>query len=452
MMTARFRFDLAASRRGPAGQRGLTLLELMLAMLLGLLVTAGIVALFTATNKTSRAQAAMSRIQENGRYAVSRMEADLRMAGALFRQSTAASPGGWTDGAQGALLPRNTILVNTNALVLQDMGTQTGRLAEWPAPAVYPLSAAFFIRGYECSGGTCAPALPTGSNGFPPAGTALGNRVPGSDVLTVKYVRGPGWTYTLAPVAASGYAATFAVDTASGGGTFNFTSGDLVLLSDCGRSAPLLFQANVSGNVLTPRPGTLLDATVFVPGSGEGNCDERLFNFTRDFATVSYWLQLTADPNPSAPGRLIPTLMRREDGVTQELTQGVERLDFLYGASSIGNGGMTYLTAAQVDSNSNLATCSKPSRSFESGGVDIDVWREPGCLWRALRSIEVHALFNTIDDVTVMSPQDMAYWYSIDGGSGPVAPAATMPVSGLAPGRMIRREFVSLVSVRNGSN
>jgi len=64
----------------------------------------------------------------------------------------------------------------------------------------------------------------------------------------------------------------------------------------------------------------------------------------------------------------------------------------------------------------------------------------------------VHALFNTIDDVTVMSPQDMAYWYSIDGGSGPVAPAATMPVSGLAPGRMIRREFVSLVSVRNGSN
>lgn len=450
--TARFRFDPAASRRGPAGQRGLTLLELMVAMLLGLLVSAGIVALFMATNQTSRVQAAMSRIQENGRFTMSRIEADLRMAGALFRQSTAADPKSWTNGTEGALLPRNAILVNTNALVLQDLGTQTGRLSEWPAPALYPLSAAFFIRGYECSSGTCVPTLPTGANGFPPAGPALGNRVVGSDVLTVKYVRGTGWTYSVTPVAATGYATNFIVDTTSGGGTFNFASGDLVLLSDCGGSAPMLFQANVSGNQLTPRAGTLLDPTKLVAGSGEGNCDERLFNFTRDFVTVSYWLQLAADPNPAAPGRLIPTLMRREDGVTQEIAQGVERLDFLYGAAIISNGGMAYMTADQVSSNSNAANCPKPSRSFESGGVNIDVWREPGCLWRALRSIEAHALFNTIDDVTVMSPQDMAYWYSVDGGTGPAAPGTAMPVSGLASGRMMRREFVSLASVRNGSN
>lgn len=440
------------SAAGPAFQRGLTLLELMVAMLLGLLVSAGIVALFTATNQTSRVQAAMSRIQENGRFAMSRIEADLRMAGAMFRQSSAADSSTWTRGTQGALMPRNAVLVNTNALVLQDLGTETGRLLEWPAPSIYPLSASFFIRGYECSTGTCTPAVPTGSNGFPPAGTAAGNRVIGSDALTVKYVRGTGWAYAIAPVGATGYAANFVVDSTSSDGTFNFASGDLVLVSDCGGSAPMLFQANVAGFVLTPRPGTLLDASKFVVGAGEGTCDERVFNFTRDFATISYWLQLVADPNPAAPGRLIPTLMRREDGVAQEVAQGVERLDFLYGAAMISTGGMAYLTADQVAPNSTVANCPKPSRSFQSGGVDIANWREPACLWRSLRSIEVHALFNTVDDVAVMSPQDMAYWYSVDSGSGPVAPGATMPVTGLTSGRMMRREFVSLASVRNGSN
>lgn len=446
-----------ALRPASAAQRGFTLLELMVAMLLGLLVSAGIVALFMATNQTSRVQNAMSRIQENGRFAMSRMEADLRMAGAIFRQSTAASAKSWTRASESALLSRNTILVNANpapAMPLRDLGTETGRLVEWPAPAMYPLSSAFFIRGYECGTGTCVPTVPTGTNGIPAAGTAVGNRVVGSDVLTVKYTRGPGWLYTVtSPVNSTGYAVTLAVDTTSGGGTFNFVNDDLVLLSQCGSSAPMLFQATVAGNVLTAKGTTLLDATKFQPTNGDLTCDARVFNFTRDFVTVSYWLQLVADPNPGAPGRLIPTLMRSENGVPQELAQGVERLDFLYGAAMQSNGGLAYLDANQVGANSNLANCPKPSPAFESGaGVNIDIWREPNCLWRALRSIEVHALFNTVDDVGAMARQDMAYWYSVDGGSGPVAPGATMPVTGLGPGRMMRREFVSLVSIRNGSN
>ncbi|WP_257386712.1 PilW family protein [Tahibacter caeni] len=454
----------AAPHAAPAAQRGLSLIELMVAMLLGLLVSAGIVALFSATSQTSRVQTAMSRIQENGRFAMSRVEADLRMAGAIFRQSTAASSKSWTRAAESALLSRNTIQVNaspnpamppTGNPVLRDLGTETGRLAEWPAPAMYPLSASFFVRGYECSTGTCVPAVPSGANGIPAAGAAVGNRVVGSDVLTVKYTRGTGWLYTVtSPVNSSGYNVTLAVDTTSGDGTFNFANDDLVLLSQCGSSPPMLFQATVAGNVLTAKAGTLLDATKFKPTNGDLTCDARVFNFTRDFVTVSYWLQLVADPNPGATaGRLIPTLMRSENGVAQELVQGVERLDFLYGAAMQTNGGLAYLTANQVSSNSNLANCPKPSPAFESGvGVNIDIWREPDCLWRALRSIEAHALFNTVDDVGAMATQDMAYWYSVDGGTGPAAPGTSMPVTGLAPGRMMRREFVSLVSIRNGSN
>src|SRR5690348_1040974 len=59
--------------------RGFTLIELMVAIVLGLLLSFGIVQLFGATGKTRRVQDAMSTVQENGRYAISRLNADLRM-------------------------------------------------------------------------------------------------------------------------------------------------------------------------------------------------------------------------------------------------------------------------------------------------------------------------------------------------------------------------------------
>lgn len=429
--------------------RGLTLLELMVALALGLLVSGGIIALFSATSQTSRVQAALSRVQENGRFAMGRMEADLRMAGALFRQT--AGTQNWMPQTQSALLPHNAILVNATSFVLRDMGTETGRLPGWTATEVYPLSAAYFMRGYECGTGTCVPAVPTGSNGFPVAGTAVGNRVVGTDALTIKYVRGIGWSYAV-PANATGYGAAFLVDMTSGDGNFNFVTNDLVLVSDCSGSSPMVFRAAVVGATITPAPGSLIEPGRLRPGTGQASCDARLFNFSRDFVSVSYWLQLAADTNPDAVGRLIPTLMRAENGVAQEVAQGVERLDFLYGVAVMSNGGMAYLDATQVSASSNAANCPPPSSDFARTYVAPFTWREPSCLWRSLRSIEAHGLFNTVDEFGVASGQDMAYWYSVDGGTGPVTPGATMPVTGRPAGRMIRREFVSLVSIRNGSN
>lgn len=446
----RIRLSVLRRIRVPAvRQRGLSLLELMVAMLLGLLVAGGIVALFTATNQTNRVQTSLSRIQENGRFTMGRLEADLRMAGAMFRQT--AGTVGWRATTQSALLPRTSIFVNASTFVLRDMGTQTGRQTGWTTAEAYPLSASFFVRGYECTASTCTPTVPTGTNGFPATGTAAGNRVAGADVLTMRYLRGIGWSYTL-NATPTGYAATLTLDTTSGDTTPNFVSDDFVLVSDCLGSSPLLFQATVAGAVLTPKSGTLIEPARFRPGMGSASCDPRVFNFSRDFVTVSYWLQLTADPNPGTPGRLIPTLIRTENGVNQEVAQGVERLDFLYGAA-VSGGGVAFLDASQVSSGSTAANCPMPSADFDRvNTAPTFSWREPDCLWRSLRSIEAHALFNTVDDVGAMSQQDMAYWYSIDGGSGPVLPGATMPVTGRPTGRMMRREFISLASIRNGSN
>ena len=78
---------------------------------------------------------------------------------------------------------------------------------------------------------------------------------------------------------------------------------------------------------------------------------------------------------------------------------------------------------------------------------------EPQCLWRSLNSIEVHLLVDSINNIYTLTPADMAYQYTY-GYSGsdtkqtPASPGTTLS-SGLTPGKMLRREFVSLVSVRN---
>lgn len=62
-------------------QRGLSLVELMIASLLGLLLMGGIIQLFLSSNATYRVQEGLSRVQETGRYAIDRLAYDIRLAG-----------------------------------------------------------------------------------------------------------------------------------------------------------------------------------------------------------------------------------------------------------------------------------------------------------------------------------------------------------------------------------
>ncbi len=61
-------------------QKGLTLVEIMISMLLGLII-AGIGKIFIGSNQSYRLQEALSRIQENGRFAITYLEQEIRPAG-----------------------------------------------------------------------------------------------------------------------------------------------------------------------------------------------------------------------------------------------------------------------------------------------------------------------------------------------------------------------------------
>lgn len=64
-----------------ARMRGLTLIELMIAVALGLGVMSGIVVLYVDVNETASYLNAASRVQENGRFAIDQIVRTMRMAG-----------------------------------------------------------------------------------------------------------------------------------------------------------------------------------------------------------------------------------------------------------------------------------------------------------------------------------------------------------------------------------
>jgi len=63
-----------------AKQSGLTLVEIMIAMLLGLVLVGGVLQVFASTRQTYRVHEAVSRMQENGRMALEIISRDVRMA------------------------------------------------------------------------------------------------------------------------------------------------------------------------------------------------------------------------------------------------------------------------------------------------------------------------------------------------------------------------------------
>lgn len=192
MTTKESAFPVAAK-----GQQGFTLIELMVALALGLLVSVGIIALFQSTNNTNRVQDAQARLQENGRYAISRLVDDIRM-GLGQPITTDATSANQSSGefVQSPMIAPMVYVANLANLLPRWRAGDTIVPATFTAArptAPYPLSPRWLIQGHECDvgGATCNPTVPAT---LPAIGTAAGNRVQGADVLTVRYIASTGWT------------------------------------------------------------------------------------------------------------------------------------------------------------------------------------------------------------------------------------------------------------------
>lgn len=175
-------------------QRGLSLIELMVSLAIGALLLLGLVQIFQATNVSAQMGTALARVQENGRFALDFMRADVRMAGhmgctsgsALIRDIDLAPPQ-----LQSAMrIGSSNISFNVPPF--------SGTVAP---PFIYDFR--YDVQGYEAAGTASNTATPTAATlTLPPAAgsanqwtpslpTELLNLTPrpiaGSDVVVVRY-------------------------------------------------------------------------------------------------------------------------------------------------------------------------------------------------------------------------------------------------------------------------
>jgi type IV pilus assembly protein PilW len=434
---------------------GFSIIELMIAILLASILLLGITALFNTTSSVNRTEEGLARLQENGRFAMSRIVDDLRMMTAQYcvtRSSGASQQGTWSYADAG-----RPLVANFNFAAFPQFGLPANPTAA-PRYWIGPRHMAF---GSECdTAGGCAPALGivgtgadlfniSGSGPLPAVGTAAGNRARGADVLTIRYLAGQGIRLAGDAVGPPGVAAAIPLESAL---TFT-SSNNIALMTDC--SDTDVFRVAAGGAVLTPA-GNANDGTV---GRYLRREDTRVFDFERDFRAVTYYLRLIADPNPDAPaGRLISALARRQNGVDQVIAEGIERLDFTYVLED-REGRTHYLNAAGVHAWP-IANC--PPRPPVQLGANMD----NNCGWRSIRGIEVTLLANTVADVGGRDAESFVYSFTSAGAANAGAtpevacdpsygacPGGTVTTlaSGLRPGRMLRREFRTLVSIRNNN-
>ena len=443
---------------------GLSLIEMMVALVMALIVAAGIITVFASTSSSNKVQAQMAALQEEGRFAIHSLRDDLANANGSYCANTGGNASLVASGISLDSLNAPTVTANTIASVNAAFADDTTPLDD-PGNA-YALPSFLFMRGYDCTAAVCSPVDPDSIvPGIPAMGTAVGNRVPGAAVLTVRYLRpGAGWAIVPPGSAGGGSTITANPDGSVASISLNpmagepaaatFGANDLAMLADCS-AAYVMAVSGQGGNTLTVTGANytkpkIMDLT--------GGAAPRLFDFNKDFQTVTYYLKVVCADGSNPCAHTTGELERRVNGVDQPMVRGVERMDFRYGIID-ANGNTKFLTANQVDTATDtggavpcppgVQLASNVGYTATTGGGSPT----QGCLWRAVKFIEAHILMDGQTPLYTLTPNEMYYIYSIDGDTAPQPPTAPtraiQPSAQGFPNPLLRREFTTVVALRN---
>ena len=448
-------------------QAGLSLVELMIALLLGLLVAAGIMTIFTSTSSSNRAQNQLARLQEEGRFAVNRISEDLSLANGQYCSNSGgsahlASSGQFLDGLRSATVyAAGTALMSAFADVTTAWGSTSGS-TKYPAQPTsqYSLPAFLSMRGYDCTATACTSIDPnTLVAGIPAAGKAVGNRVLGTDVLTLRYLdNSRGWT--IYP-AGSSSVSTITRNTdgtlkqinlapsATEPAVTDFKANDLAMLANCSGSQ-IFAVSGQGGTTITPSGiGTTAGTNFAMPSGQQNMAAPKLFDLNRDFLTVTYYVKVVDNGSGGTTGALVRRVNGNDTahgGSEDELVRGIERLDFKYGVQ-YPDSTVKFLAAQDLDNSTKASTGCTASVPYPADTVD------KGCLWRAVKNIELDLLMDGQVPLYTLTANDLQYSYATDGLNSPADPGASSrvvtPTTQGFPLPMIRREFTALISVRN---
>jgi len=432
---------------------GLSLIEMMIALIMALIVAAGIITVFASTSSSNKVQQQMAALQEEGRFAIHSLRADLANANGTYCSNSGGNAeltgsGLYLDSLRSPTIYAKSAVAFSDDTVSLPASTQA-----------YSLPSIMFMRGYDCTITGCTPFDPnTKVAAIPVAGKAVGNRVVGSDVLTFRYLKpSSGWAIVPSGSASgstisatNGSVDTITLNQLAGEPATTTFTGTLAMLADCSNAQ--VFTVSNSGGTLTPNNNYASPLDI-----SQGSAP-RVYDFSNDFQTVTYYLKVVcadgSSPCVHTTGALVRRVNGREDVAgAGELVRGVERLDFRYGIID-GNGNTQFLTADQVDGGSGNTIPCPPGVPLPDT-VDNMPGNTPdkGCLWRAVQTIEVHILMDGQTPLYTLTPNEMAYIYTPDSASVAPLPPASHAIQPNAdqgfPNPLLRREFTTLVALRN---
>lgn len=339
-------------------QGGFGLIELMVALVLGIIVIGGVSQVFYSTSQAYRAQQALSRVQESGRFVMEMLKPRLRPAGRI--------------NFCVARLAINEVLNNGNAdyepaIHNPNLPVVGFEFTGTDSDDSYLLPTSF------ATGAVAAGDYATGFGAVPVPQEAVDRAVPGSDVLIIKYAD------PVDQITACGYnsgtsdlSLNFPVDCGTTPAAPYtqaqidqiYPQGGLVLVTDCNSGGDLFQRTNTGSAVLSLDDG----------GVTPGNFGAGLSRSYRDEAQVLPFHAIMFFVGVNVAGQ--PALFQLDYGATgapEEIIEGVENMQVLFGQlDALGN--VTYLEPHNVTAPNNIVAMrvSLLVRSSETADLETD--------------------------------------------------------------------------------
>lgn len=328
-------------------QKGIGLIEILISMFIGLFIMAGVVQMFSTTSQNSVANAGSSRIQENIRYAFSRMVDDVSKTGNLGCLSSSVF-----GDLENSFL--NMLANNTGLNQLYDYGTIAG--------------------GYE-----------NATNATPPAGSV----VAGTDTFLIRYASNVDKI-----VVNSATDTSFVLDTTDTGYQ-TLEQYKVVLVSNCSDAALFMItndpttSAGViehTAGVVAPSGGlnggqsnvigtnTIVRSKDIGDGSIEYSLasDSETYMYVGDTGSYQYYIGTSAaaadrgEACNSATAEQNCALFRRANSINEEILEGVHNMEIEYGWTD-EDGTLSFANASLVaNDNWPLVDRVKVTLSFNS--------------------------------------------------------------------------------------
>ena len=294
---------------GASRQRGVSLIELMISLVLSLLLIAGMITVFGNNRVTYEFNQGLSRIQENARFSLDHIAYSTRMAGysgcladvAVYNNLNA--PDTFRDDIQNGIQGHNA--------------NGTGQGDVFVAGASNP--------GASGNPGAWTPALPAQLNN---------SVIPGSDVLIVRSIAG-GAHSLVTPFSDS--AQLFVA------GPHDFLNGEILVVSDCQKAS--IFQLTNSTAVGFGVNLVHSNSGGYIPGnSGPNWGPEQEYGLGSEVARLQTHAFYVGPGQNGRPAlfqlRLQPLTAISSGFAPEELVEGIETMQVRYGLDFDNDGGI----------------------------------------------------------------------------------------------------------------